>query len=102
MNTTLLKALVALLGICVLFTWSVLSFSKEKNAWTVLQVLGVGCLAVVTLTHICEALNLFPFMRWGHPDSIGHYVDLSSAVLGVTLFPLGFLGTSLFHRRSKR
>jgi hypothetical protein len=36
-----------------------------------------------------RARDLFPFMRWGEEDSAGHYLDLSSAVLGVTLFPLG-------------
>jgi Ca2+/Na+ antiporter len=98
MNTTLLKALIALIGVCLLFSWSAISFSKEKTKWTFLQVLGTGFLVMVTLTHICEALNLFPFMRWGHPDSIGHYVDLSSAVLGVTLFPIGFFGNRFFNR----
>jgi hypothetical protein len=38
---------------------------------------GVGCLAIVVLTHIAEKLNLFPVMGWGLPDSPGHYLDLS-------------------------
>jgi len=25
-----------------------------------------------------EALRLFPAMRWGEPDSVGHYFDLSA------------------------
>ncbi len=46
---------------------------------------------VVVLTHFCEALGLFPVMRFGERDSAGHYLDLTSAVLGVTLVAAGFL-----------
>jgi len=46
---------------------------------------------VVVLTHVCEALHVLPWMRWGEEQSVGHYVDLSSAVLGVTLLPVGYL-----------
>ncbi len=49
------------------------------------------CLVIVVLTHICEALGLFPWMGWGAEHSAGHYLDLSSAVLGLTLFPAGYL-----------
>ena len=42
------------------------------------------------LTHVAEALQLFPFMHWGQEHSIGHYFDLISAILGITLFPLGY------------
>jgi hypothetical protein len=45
------------------------------------------------LTHICEALELYPSMQWGSPNSIGHYLDLSSAVLGLRLFPFWYFGT---------
>jgi hypothetical protein len=44
---------------------------------------------LVVLTHVAEALQVFPGMHWGEEHSIGHYVDLSGAVLGVILFPLG-------------
>jgi hypothetical protein len=46
---------------------------------------------IVVLTHIAEALHLFPFMGWGDAHSAGHFLDLTSAVLGVTLLPLGYL-----------
>ena len=46
---------------------------------------------VVVLTHICEALDLFPWMHWGLAGSLGHYLDLSGAVLGLTFFPIGYL-----------
>ena len=50
---------------------------------------------IVVLTHICEALGWFPSMGWGLRNSVGHYVDLSSAVLGVTLFPVGWMKTKM-------
>jgi hypothetical protein len=46
---------------------------------------------------VCEALNLFPSMRWGAEDSIGRYVDFVSVVLGLSLFPIGYW----FHARAK-
>ena len=64
---------------------------QRKNDYSFLQLLGAGCLMVVVLAHICEALHLFPWMRWGSEHSVGHYLDLWSAVLGFTLFPVGYL-----------
>jgi hypothetical protein len=91
MNATLLKALVALLPACMLFFGSVILFAREKSVGSFLQPTGAACLVVVVLTHIFEALHLFPWMHWGLEHSIGHYLDLWSAVLGVTLFPMGYL-----------
>jgi hypothetical protein len=100
MNVTLLKALVALVPLCMLLCGSVVSFSREKTAGVFLQVLGAGCLVVVVLTHVSEALYLFPWMHWGLEHSADHYLDLSSAVLGLTLFPTGYLLHSLAKRQS--
>ena len=90
MNATLFKALVASVLTLVLFSWSAVSFARQRIVFSFLQVLGAGCLIVVVLTHIFEALHLFPFMQWGSPHSVGHYLDLANAILGLTLFPLGF------------
>ena len=90
MTAALLKALLAELPVLALLVGSALLFSREKSVGSTLQVLGAGCLQVVVLTHICEALQLFPSMHWGEEGSIGHYVDLAGAVLGVTLFPAGY------------
>jgi len=53
----------------------------------------------VVLTHVCEALRLFRWMHWGAEHSAGHYLDLSSAVLGLTLFPAGYLIRLVTKRR---
>ena len=91
MNATLLKALVAAVPVGMLFSGSVVLFFRGKTVWSLLQLLGGGCLVVVVLTHVCEALHLFPWMHWGDQHSVGHYVDLGSAVLGLTLFPVGYV-----------
>jgi hypothetical protein len=93
-----------LLGIgisaCVLFSGSLILFFREKTAWSLLQLFGAGCLLVVPLTHIFEALHLFPWMHWGLRHSVGHYIDFWSAVLGLTLFPAGYLLHALTKRRA--
>jgi hypothetical protein len=65
MNVTLLKALIALLPACMLFSGSLVLFARRRTVWSLLQVLGAGCLVVVVLTHICEALQLLPWMHGG-------------------------------------
>jgi hypothetical protein len=91
MTVTLSTALVALAPVCMLFLGSAIMFFREKRVPWFLQLLGAGCLALVVLAHICEALHLFPWMRWGDEHSVGHYLDFGSAMLGLMLFPLGYL-----------
>jgi len=90
-QATLIRALIALVPTCLLFSGSVVLFFRGKTVWSFLQLLGAGSLVVVVLTHIAEALHLFPSMNWGVEYTAGHYLDLWSAVLGLTLFPVGYL-----------
>ena len=83
MTTMLLKAAVAFVPVAALLAYSVARFVRRQTVPLLLQVLGAGCLLVVVLTHVAEALHLMPAMRWGEPTSAGHYLDLVSAVLGV-------------------
>src|SRR5215469_7338912 len=98
MNMPLVKALAAFVPVCALFGGSVVLLIRVKTAWSGLQVVGAGGLVVVILAHLCEALHLLPWMGWGLEHSPGHYVDLLSAVLGATLFPLGYLVDALARR----
>ena len=91
MNVTLLKAMAALPMVSVLVFGSAVSFVRWKTAGSFLQLVGAGGLVLVVLTHVCEALHLFPSMNWGAKHGAGHYLDLSSAILGLTLVPLGYL-----------
>ena len=91
MNATLLKGLLALVPASMLFVGSIAFLLRDKSVGCFLQLIGATCLVIVVLTHVFEALHLFPEMHWGLEHSIGHYLDFWSAVLGLTLFPLGFL-----------
>ena len=98
MSDILAKSAAAFVPASLLFLGSVVLFRKERSAWSLLQVLGSGCIVVVVLTHVSEALQLFPWMRWGLENSPGHYLDLSNAVLGFTFFPMGYLLYALAKR----
>ena len=100
MNGLLLRALIALVPACMLFDGSVVLFIRGKTVSSFLQLLGAGCLVLVVLTHVSEALHLFPRMHWGLEHSVGHYLDFWSAVLGLTLFPIGFLLHAVTKRRA--
>jgi len=93
-----------LLGIGIsstlLFLGAVVLFLREKSGSSLIQLVGAGCLLVVVAAHVSEALQLFPWMQWGLPHSLGHYVDLWSAVVGLTLFPVGYLSHALTLRRA--
>lgn len=91
MNSILLRALVALVPASALFAYSVFAFKRSTIIPSVLRLIGAGGFVIVVLAHICEAMNVFPGMGWGLEHSLGHYVDLTSAVLGTILFPAGIL-----------
>jgi hypothetical protein len=99
MNVMFLKTAVALVPASMLLSGSLVLFRRGKTGWSFLQVLGAGCLVLVVLTHICEALDFFPWMGWGLEHSVGHYLDLLSAVVGITVFPIGYLLGALANRR---
>jgi hypothetical protein len=94
MNVELFKKMVALFPACLLLSGSTILFLRGKTLYPFMQLFGAGCIMVVVLAHVCEALHLFPGMHWGLEHSAGHYIgyiDLGSAVLGLTLFPAGYL-----------
>ena len=66
-----------------------------------LLLLGFVCLAIVVLTHVAEELHMLPGMGWGLPDSPGHYLDFTSAVLACALLITGMIWISVNARRSR-
>jgi len=98
-DITLYNALIALVPVCMLLSGSAVLFVRRKAVTSFVQLLGSAGLLLVVLAHICEALKLLPWMHWGREHSIGHYFDLVSAVLGLTLFPIGYLLHALKERR---
>jgi Ca2+/Na+ antiporter len=91
MNDAVLKSFVALIPACLLFIGAAIIWRRRKSLSSIFQLLGAVALIVVVLAHVFEALNVWPRMGWGSQSSIGHYLDLSCTILGVTLFPIGYL-----------
>jgi hypothetical protein len=91
-NATLEKAAVLGLPVAVALWFSIVRFAKAKTPSSLLQLLGAGCLIIVVLTHVAEALQILPSMGWGEPHSVGHYTDLASAVLGTALLFAALVG----------
>ena len=99
-SATFTKAFIALIPACTLLWDSTVQyFGWKKTASTLLQLLGAGCLVVVVVTHIFEALHVMQWMGWGTEHNIGHYLDLSIAILAFTLFPTGYLLQALAKQR---
>ena len=96
MNFELLKSLVALIPASSLLCGSALLWLRGRTLFLFMQLFGAACIVVVVLAHVCEALHLFVGMGWGLEHSAGHYMDLAAAVVGLTLFPLGYLLHALF------
>ena len=90
-NLTLLKAVAGLILAGVLCASSTLAHRKKRTWSSAFQLAGACCLLVVVAIHICEALHLLPSMNWGAANSAGHYLDLVSAIAGVTLLLFGLL-----------
>jgi len=78
----------ASVGLVVL--WVVL-FRRHRTVGSTLELVGVSCLVVVALTHVCETFGILPALGWGEPDSVGHYIDLVAAAVGVALVFTGIL-----------
>ena len=93
-----LKTLTALAPASILLVCSAVSFFKERTFSSFLQLFSAGCLVVMVFTHIFEAFRAFPSMHFGREHSVGHYLDLASALLGLTLFSVGYL----FHALAKQ
>jgi amino acid permease len=102
MNDALLKSFVALIPACLLLIGAAILWLRRKSLSSIFQLLGAAALVVVVLAHVFEALRVFPRIGWGSQNSIGHYFDLLCAILGVTLFSLGYLIHAVSTRAEKQ
>ena len=91
MNDAALKGFNTLIPMCALFAGTVVIWLRSRSTSSILQFLGATSLLVVVLIHVFEGLRIFPWMGWGLKNSIGHYLDMLCAILGFTLFPVGYL-----------
>ena len=89
-NLTLFKAVAGLILVGVLCASSTLA--HRKRTWSLaFQLAGACFLLVVVASHVCEALQLLPWMDWRATNIAGHYLDLVGAIAGLTLLSLGLL-----------
>src|SRR5215469_6568209 len=95
MSATVLKGLLALAGASVFLTVSAALFVTRRDLASALLATGIGWLGVMALTHVFESFSLLPAFGWGRPHSVGHFIDLAAALLGVAFVTAGFL----VHRR---
>ena len=86
-----LKGLLALAAACAFFVVSIALFLTRRGFVSALQAMGISCFAVMALTHVFEAFSILPALGWGKPHSVGHFIDLVAALLGVTLVTTSFL-----------
>ena len=80
------------LAVCIAFCASLASYAEEKNAMAFTQLAGASLLLVVIFAHVCEAFGFLASLGWGRPDTVGHYIDLVSAIAGAILLPIGYFG----------
>jgi hypothetical protein len=73
------------------FVVSVAQFAKKQAVSSCLRLIGTVLLLVVVIAHLAEKFQWLEWMSSGLPDSPGHYIDLVSAILGVSLFSGGLL-----------
>lgn len=91
MSLELLKPVSLLLPTGALFAGAIVLVMRRRRWSTFLQAVGAGCLVLVVLAHLAEAVHAISWMGWGLENSPGHYLDLGSAILGFVLFPAGYL-----------
>ncbi|TMA07234.1 MAG: hypothetical protein E6J89_16800 [Deltaproteobacteria bacterium] len=91
MNLAVLKGVLALLATSALLAGSAILYKRHGTVGSALRLLGVAWFVVVAVAHVFEALVILPALGWGQSRSIGHYIDLGAAVVGVTLVSAGLL-----------
>jgi hypothetical protein len=97
MNLPLIKGVVASIPATAILSYAITGFARRRSVWAAVQLTGAVGLVTVVVAHVCEALDLLPWFGWGQEHSVGHYVDLSGAILGLVLLPLGYV----FRRRQR-
>jgi Mn2+/Fe2+ NRAMP family transporter len=94
-GAALLRSLTVFVPVSMMFVGAAVGYARRKGTAACLQLLGATGLVLVVVLHVFEAVHALPWMGWGRQHSAGHYLDVASALIGGTLFPLGYLLDSL-------
>lgn len=81
----ILRTLIAFALAVLLVAGAALGYHRRRSTTLRLILFAALCSWVVAAAHVCEAFGLLPGAGWGQPQSVGHYIDLGAAVLGLTL-----------------
>jgi hypothetical protein len=81
------KSILAFVAALATVTAAVVHWRRSRSPAAGLFTAAAACFAVVAVAHLFETFSVLRAAGWGQPHSIGHYVDLSAAVLcaGFTL-----------------
>ena len=90
MSTAVLKGLFALAAAGVFLIVSLVLFLTRRGLSSALQAFGLSCFGVMALTHFFAAFSILPALGWGQRHSVGHFIDLVAALLGVALMTTSF------------
>ena len=96
----ILRSIVACAIAMGLLLAAVVNYRRRPSTSAGLLTLAAGSFVVVAVVHVFEALGIFSAAGWGQPASVGHYIDLAAALLGVALVCWATV-TVLLRRRSK-
>ena len=96
----LLRLIAIAIPVGLIFAASLAVFAKKKTTEALTQLVGATFLLVVIFVHVSEAFGFFPWMGWGQPDTLGHYVDLTSALAGAILLSVGYIARRLNKRHN--
>lgn len=94
------KVIVIAIPVLIALVGSAVTFAREKTTFAFVQLAGAICLLVVIFAHVSEALNILPSMGWGRPNTVGHYIDLASAIAGVVLLGVGYAARKFVRRKN--
>src|SRR3972149_828813 len=100
-----LRSVLAVLVAGALLFGAAVRHVRRRSPGSAAVLLATLCMLVVALTHVFEAYRVLPGPGWGRPNSVGHYIDLTAAVLGLTFIALAVVLESVlprFRSRSSR
>jgi hypothetical protein len=84
-DAVILKAIVACVIAGSLLIASLAYYRRHVSGGTAALVAAMVCFLAVAVVHVCEATRTLSAAGWGQPASVGHYIDLGLAILGIVL-----------------
>ena len=88
--------------VCAVLGFSLIALVRERSLGAFVQLIGSAFLLIVVLAHVGETYHLLPRMGWGLPNSPGHFLDLFSAIVGITLLVFGYFSRRNIRRGKSR